>query len=94
MKIVDINVVENGYLVENSWGERFVAKNLVEVATLAGEVALGRIEVTNPRQLQIARAAADEGHKIDAIKELRKAFNMDVSLRAAKEMVELLCLRK
>jgi ribosomal protein L7/L12 len=95
MKIESIRVANNGFILENHFGDVYIAKTLTEVAQLAGEFPVNPSSVVyangcNADTLRDARSEAQRGNKINAIKILRDAFTNRLGLREAKEIVEVL----
>ena len=96
MRLEKITVAQNGFVVEDTYGNLHIAKTLLEAAGIVGEA------VPNPGTTQFsvgfdsndlnnAKHAFREGRKIDAIKILRDAFTPRLGLREAKDLIETLC---
>lgn len=96
MRLEKITVAQNGFVIEDNYGNLHIAKTLIEAAQIAGE------HVPNPgytsyaagfdsKDLNSVKYHLREGRKIDAIKLLRNAFTPTISLREAKDLVEQLC---
>jgi len=96
MKLDNIRVAQNGFVLEDAYGNLHIAKTLVEAAQIAGETAPPEDKVVyagghDAGDLAKAKARACEGYKIDAIKILRNAFTPPLGLREAKELLEVIC---
>jgi ribosomal protein L7/L12 len=96
MRIEYIKVAQNGFVLEDSCGYIHVARTLLEIAEIAGEVVPqsgSTVYDANYSALHLAdvRTAALQGRKIDAIKILRNCFVPRLGLREAKDLVEQLC---
>lgn len=91
--IYEIRSCANGYIVYFD-GQEHVAKTLLEAATIVGERTMDKqyCEIESLGDLIDVRAAALQGRKIDAIKLLRSITNPTLSLKAAKDIVEVLVL--
>lgn len=96
MRLENIKIAQNGFVLEDAYGNLHVAKTLVEAAQIAGE------HIPNPgytnyaagfdsNDLNNVKHHMREGRKIEAIKLLRNCFNPIISLREAKDLVEQLC---
>lgn len=96
MRLGTIKVAENGFVLEDAFGNLYIAKTLVEAAELTGEINSIR-QSTNytpgfsAEDLRQVREAFRAGDKIRAIKQLRDCFKPTIGLKEAKEMVEQLC---
>lgn len=97
MRIEEIKVAQNGFVLEDDSGNLHVAKTLTEAAQLAGEFPMNPgagsyAPGANARNLLDSRREALAGNKINAIKILRDSFTPRLGLREAKEIVEVLVL--
>lgn len=95
MRIEEIKVAQNGFVLEDDRGNLHVAKTLTEAAQLAGEfppLSNGVVYAPgyNADRLRDARREAQIGNRIAAIKILRDAFSQRLGLKEAKELVEVL----
>ena len=93
MKLDNIRVAQNGFVLEDAYGNIHVAKTLVEAAQIAGETAPPEDKVVyasgeNRSALDKARVSAKAGQKIEAIKYLRNAFTPRLGLLEAKDLLE------
>lgn len=96
MNVKNIRVAQNGFVLEDTFGNLHVAKTLLEVAQLAGEsVPSTTSSVYAPgfdsNDLNAVKHYMRDGRKIDAIKLLRDMFSTRLGLREAKDIVEILC---
>jgi ribosomal protein L7/L12 len=96
MKFQSIRAANNGFVLESTYGDTYIAKTLIEVAQLAGEIPpTDSTAVYAPNmganQLTEAKSLAQQGYKIDAIKKLRDCFVPRLGLREAKDLIERLC---
>lgn len=96
MRLENIKVAQNGFVIEDVYGHLHIAKTLLEAARLTGEVVpdSGRTEYDTNRcaaDLDNVKCLVQEGRKIDAIKLLRDCFTPRLALREAKDLVENLC---
>ena len=96
MKLDNIRVAQNGFVLEDSYGNVHIAKTLLEAAQVAGETVpsdgiTGYDVGRDAGDLIKAKERALEGYKIDAIKHLRNTFTPRLGLREAKELLEILC---
>lgn len=89
-----IRSVTNGYVLTNGYGDEYIAKSLLDAATVTGEYipnsssmayATGKSKDTLREVVRLASA----GEKISAIKLLRDCYSSTLGLREAKELVEL-----
>lgn len=93
MKLDSIRVAQNGFVLEDNFGNLHIAKTLYELAQIAGE-NVPDSNVANyatgfdSNDLNNVKNLAREGRKIDAIKLLRDCFVPRLGLREAKELVE------
>lgn len=97
MRIEAIIVANNGFIVEDNSGNFHIAKTLLEVAQIVGEIVpaagyTNYVSGYSDNDLRQVRNLAREGRKIEAIKTLRDCFTPRLGLREAKELVEQLCL--
>lgn len=97
MRIEEIKVAQNGFVLENDRGEVHIAKSLMEAAQIAGETPPQTPSSTYAQGYHAgffrkARILALQGQKIEAIKVLRDMFSHRLGLKEAKEMVEVLIL--
>lgn len=90
----NIRSVTNGYVLTNGYGDEYIAKSLLDAATVTGEYVptntsvmygVGRSKDTLREVVRLASA----GEKISAIKLLRDCYSSTLGLREAKELVEL-----
>jgi ribosomal protein L7/L12 len=93
----------NGWVANSRWdGPSYIATSLHELATLVEGPASDKEEDDVPaysayapgfsvNDLHMVKQSAAAGHKIDAIKLLRRCFTARLNLREAKELVEVLC---
>lgn len=93
MKLDTIRIAQNGFVLEDVYGNLHIAKTLLEAAQVAGEMAPPESVVKYTHQfgaaeLGKARAAAMAGQKIEAIKILRNTFTPRLGLLEAKELLE------
>ena len=105
MKFQSIRAANNGFVLESTYGDTYIAKTLIEAAQLAGEIPpTDSTAVYAPtdstvvyapnmgaNQLTEAKSLAQQGYKIDAIKKLRDCFVPRLGLREAKDLIERLC---
>ena len=96
MKVTNITIAQNGFVLETNHNTVYIAKTLLEAAQISGEaVPLGNTVVYAPgygaTNLQDARRFALAGQKIEAIKTLRDTFTQRLGLREAKDIIEVLC---
>ena len=97
MRIEEIKVAQNGFVLEDDRGNVHVAKSLAEAAQIAGETSPQSPSCTyapgyHAGFFRKARTHALQGQKIEAIKVLRDMFSHRIGLKEAKEMVEVLIL--
>lgn len=96
MKLDNIRVAQNGFVIEDDYGNLHIAKTLLEAAGIVGET------VPNPgytnymvgfdsNDLNNVRNLFRQRQKIEAIRVLRNVFTPKLGLREAKELVENLC---
>lgn len=90
----NIRSVTNGYVLTNGYGDEYIAKSLLDAATVTGEYVPtnDRVEYAPRKDKETLRRIANmacEGRKIDAIKELRECYTGRLGLKEAKELVEL-----
>ena len=92
---MEIRTVSNGFIINRN-GQESIAKTLLEAAEIVGEYTPPTRQYTRYREdktkydLSQVVAAANRGHKIDAIKALRNCFEPPLGLLEAKEIVEVL----
>lgn len=96
MRLDNIKVAQNGFVLEDTYGNLHVAKTLLELAQIAGESVSSPNSTVyavgfDSNDLSNVKHYAREGRKIDAIKLLRDCFVPRLSLREAKELIENLC---
>lgn len=96
MKLERIQVANNGFVLESTYGDTHIAKTLIEAAQIVGEITPATTTVVyaagmGANQLSQVKDLAQQGYKIDAIKLLRDCFNSKLGLREAKDLVERLC---
>ena len=96
MHLENIKIAQNGFVIEDSYGNLYIAHTLLEAARLAGETVPdgGRTEYNTNRSaadLDAVRCMFQAGDKIGAIKLLRDCFTPRLALREAKDLVERLC---
>jgi len=96
MRLENIKVAQNGFVIEDAYGNLHIAHTLLEAARLAGEAVpdSGRTEYDTNRcaaDLDNVKCLVQEGNKIGAIKLLRDCFTPRLALREAKDLVERLC---
>ena len=96
MKLDSIRVAQNGFVLEDDYGNLHVAKTLLESAQIAGESvpSSGSTQYTtgfDSNDLNNVKHHFRENRKIDAIKLLRDCFTPRLGLREAKDLVETLC---
>lgn len=97
MKLESIRVAQNGFVLEDGYGNLHVAKTLLELAQIAGEAAGPNSGFTNYtpgyglNDLTQVRSLALDNQKINAIKILRDTFTPRLGLKEAKELMEVLC---
>lgn len=96
MNVKNIRVAQNGFVLEDTFGNLLIAKTLLEAAQLAGEsVQSTTYSVYAPgfdsNDLNNVKHYMRDGRKIDAIKLLRDMFSTRLGLREAKDIVEILC---
>ena len=94
--MTNIQSVSNGYIVTTCSGDVYVAKTLMEAATLSGEyIPRGDYVVyahdKGVSNLSEIRRLWHDGQKISAIKELRACFEPRFNLLEAKQLLEELC---
>lgn len=95
MRLENIRVAQNGFVLEDACGNLHVARTLTEAAQIAGEFppnpsAGGYAPGSNADNLREARREAQAGKKINAIKIIRDCFVPRLGLKEAKEIVEIL----
>jgi ribosomal protein L7/L12 len=93
MKLDNIRVVFNGFVLEDSRGTEYVAKSLTEAAVIAGEGApnySATLYANNysKNDMHIVREHMSDRNKVAAIKALRDCFSPMLGLREAKDIVE------
>lgn len=96
MNVENIRVAQNGFVLEDTFGNLHIAKTLLEAAQLAGEsVPSTTTSVYAPgfdsNDLNNVKHYMRDGRKIDAIKLLRDMFTARLGLREARDIVEILC---
>lgn len=96
MKLENIRVAQNGFVVEDGYGNLYVAKTLLEAAQIVGEAVQSSMTATyapgfDSNDLNNVKHYMREGKKIEAIKLLRDCFVPRLGLREAKDLVENLC---
>lgn len=96
MRLDNIEVATNGFILEEYNGNRYIARTLTEAATIAGEgvpvyTHTGYSAGFDAHSLMAVKSAARAGQKISAIKLLRDCFTPRLGLKEAKELVEILC---
>jgi len=98
MKLSNIRMVSNGFILTDDSDSEYISKTLVEAAQLAGELlppegASNTVYTNYSRADNLAqvRELARQGLKISAIKALRDAFTPRLGLREAKDLIEQLC---
>lgn len=96
MRLEKITVAQNGFIVEDCYGNLHIAKTLFEAAGIAGEIVPDSSYVkystgSDSNDLNNVKSQFRQGHKIDAIKTLRNCFTPRLGLLEAKELVEVLC---
>lgn len=99
MKLQRIQIANNGFIIEDAYGEAYIAKNLIEAAQIVGEIIPSTSTSTavyascmGANQLTEVKSLAQQGYKIDAIKKMRDCFTPKLGLREAKDLVERLCV--
>jgi len=95
MRIEEITVAQNGFVLVDDHGKAYITKTLTEAAQLVGELPSMQVGVVyapgyNADRLRDARREAQIGNRIAAIKILRDAFSQRLGLKEAKELVEVL----
>jgi ribosomal protein L7/L12 len=96
MRIEEIKVAQNGFVLEDDRGNLHVAKTLLELAQVAGELVPSNssavyVKGFDSNDLNNVKHYMREGKKIEAIKLLRDMFTARLGLREAKDIVEILC---
>ena len=96
MKLENIRMAQNGFVIEDSYGNLYVAKTLFEAAGLVGEIVPTSTTSTyapgfDSNDLNNVKHYMREGRKIEAIKLLRDMFTARLGLRESKDLVEILC---
>lgn len=92
--MTNIRSVTNGFVVTTDSGDEYVAKTLLEAATICGEYVPGSenyISYAPGKSLRNVieiRTLWHDGQKISAIKELRSCFAPKFNLRESKELLE------
>lgn len=97
MRLDNIRVAQNGFVLEDDRGYMHVAKTLTEAAQIAGEFPPNLATAVyapglSAHNLLDARREALAGNKINAIKIVRDCFTSKLGLREAKDIVEILIL--
>lgn len=85
-----IRQVNNGYIVEYN-GNTFIAKSLLEAASLAGENVPTKTvyhSTCSAETLKDAKECFYRGDRIGAVKTVRNAFNPPLGLREAVNIVD------
>lgn len=85
-----IRQVNNGYIVEYN-GNTFIAKSLLEAASLAGEDVPTKTvyhSTCSAETLKDAKERFYHGDRIGAVKTVRNAFNPPLGLREAVNIVD------
>lgn len=96
MRLEKITIAQNGFVLEDAYGNLHVAKTLAEAAQIAGE-SIPASGYTNysvgfsAEDLSTVKRYMRDGQKINAIKLLRDCFAPRLGLREAKELAEILC---
>jgi len=98
MKLSNIRMVSNGFILTDDFDSEHISKTLVEAAQLAGEFlppeGASRVVYHPYRRadnLATVRELAREGRKSEAIKELCDCFSPRLGLKEAKDLIEQLC---
>lgn len=98
MKVESIRVAQNGFVLEDAYGNIHIAKTLLEAAQIVGEAVPSSTSTTatyaqgfDSNDLNNVKHYMREGHKIEAIKLLRNMFTARLGLRESKDLVEILC---
>lgn len=96
MHLERIRIAQNGFVLEDIYGNMHIAKTLLEAAQIAGEsVPPTTSSIYAPgfdsNDLNNVKHYMREGKKIEAIKLLRDIFTTRLGLREAKDIVEILC---
>lgn len=96
MHLGSIKSVSNGFVLEDVYGNVYIAKTLMEAAKLAGEAVpdSGYIRYAqgfDSNDLNNVKHHWREDRKIDAIKLMRQCFVPALGLKEAKELLEVLC---
>ena len=96
MRVENIKVAQNGFVLEDNFGNLHIARTLLDAARLAGEVVPGGgyslyEQDKSHHDLDAVHKLFRAGKKIEAIKLLRGCFVPRLGLREAKDLVEQLC---
>jgi ribosomal protein L7/L12 len=100
MKLDEIRVASNGYVLMDRQGDYHIASTLGEAAKIVGETYLqsysedlGVVYAKGHGRDSLVQAsiAMKAGRKIDAIKILRTCFTTRLGLLETKELLEVLC---
>lgn len=96
MKLENIRIAQNGFVIEDAYGNLHIAKTLLEAAQIVGEAVPSSTTATYARgfdsnDINNVKHYMREGRKIEAIKLLRDMFTARLGLRESKDLVEILC---
>lgn len=96
MRLENIRIAVNGFVLEDQFGRTHIAKTLLEAAQIAGEIVPSYLGCyyapgMTPGDLSVAKACFREGKKSEAIKILCNCFVPRLGLREAKDLIEILC---
>lgn len=96
MKLESIRIAQNGFVIEDAYGNLHIAKTLLEAAQIVGEAVGSNDTATyslnhDCNDLNNVKHYARQGQKIEAIKILRNCFTARLGLKEAKDIVEILC---
>lgn len=96
MRLENIKVAQNGFVIEDVYGNLHIAHTLLDAARIAGESVpnSGQTAYESSKgfqDLNEVRKLFHDGRKIDSIKLLRDCFTPRLGLREAKDLVEQLC---
>ena len=96
MRPFKIHVAQNGYVLEDEFGNFHIAATLHDLGRLTGEMVTHSYTIyesdMGANHLNSVRAMAADGQKIKAIMLLRDCFTPRLGLREAKDLIERLCL--